>query len=169
MGILDVLSRYQQPASPPPDVLDDFDVVAREASEEDLEYGLEEAFRSEETPPFEQMLGQLFEESDDDQRAEVVNRIGESLGPAALGGLASGPLADVIRRAVQNRRAVSARDMHNIPAREIEKVAADAARADPGIMQRVSRFYARHPQLVRTLGQAALAIAMSRMGARRRI
>ncbi|HET9577929.1 MAG TPA: hypothetical protein VFP44_08890 [Usitatibacter sp.] len=51
----------------------------------------------------------------------------------------------------------------------VEAAAAEGARRDPGIIERVSRFYAQHPQLVQTLGSAALSIAMARMARRRRI
>lgn len=170
MGLMDVLSHYAgHPNRPPPEVFSDFDLVAQEADEDDLEYGIEEAFRSDETPPFEQMLGQLFEYSDDDQRAELVNQLQDSIPPAALGGLAGGPLIDLIRRSAQNRRTVGPREVRNIPPTEIETVAAEAARQNPSIIQRMSRFAARNPQLVARLGQAALTIAMSTMARRRRI
>ena len=169
MGLMDVLSHYSgQPNRPPPEVLHDFELVAQEAPEEDLEYGIEEAFRSDETPPFEQMLGQLFEYSDDEHRAELVNELQDSMAPAALAGLSSGPLIDLIRRAAQNRRSVGPREVRNIPPTEIEHVAAEAAKQNPSLIQRMSRFAARNPQLVARLGQAALTIAMSTMARRRR-
>jgi hypothetical protein len=46
---------------------------------------------------------------------------------------------------------------------------APAARHNPSVIQRVSRFYAEHPQLVQTLGRAAIAIAMNGMARRRRM
>ena len=39
---------------------------------------------------------------------------------------------------------------------------------NPGVIERVSRFYARHPELVRNLGAAALSIAMRKMARRAR-
>jgi hypothetical protein len=76
MGLLDILSQYQQqPNRPPPQVFDDFDLVAREAPAEELEYGLEEVFNSDDTPPAEELIGQLYEHSDDDTRAELLNEI----------------------------------------------------------------------------------------------
>lgn len=70
MGLMDVLGRYaENPNRPPPQVIEDFDLVAREASEDDIGDGLEEAFRSDATPPFEQMVGQLFDRSGPQERA----------------------------------------------------------------------------------------------------
>jgi hypothetical protein len=52
---------------------------------------------------------------------------------------------------------------------EVENATAQAAAANPNIMERASRFYAEHPMLVQSLGQAALAIAMNAMANRRRV
>ena len=149
MGLMDVLGRYaQQSQQPPPDVLGDFNRVAQEAPPGALSEGLEDAFRAETTPPFEQMVGQLFGRSDPHQRAGLLNEI--------MGSLAGGSR-------------ISPEEANNIPVSEVETAAADAARQNPGIIQRVSRFYAEHPQLVQTLGQVALSVAMSGMARRRRM
>jgi hypothetical protein len=175
MGLLDFLNRYEPRQDvPPPQVLEDFDRVAHEASAEDIEVGLEEAFNSDVTPPFEQMVGQLYDRSDDDQRAEVLNEILGSLGGqnpamnAVGGGVLGGALGGLLRRAGQGRPRVSPADARTIPARDIEIAAAEARRRNPGIVQSISRFYARNPQLVQVLGQAALSILMSGMARRRR-
>jgi hypothetical protein len=176
MGLLDFLNRYDSRQDvPPPQVLQDFDRVAHEASAEDIEVGLEDAFNSDVTPPFEQMVGQLYDKSDDDTRAEVLNEILGSLGGgqnaamgAVGGGVLGGALGGLLRRAGQGRPRISPADARTIPARDIEIAAAEARRQNPGIVQSVSRFYARHPQLVQVLGQAALSILMSGMARRRR-
>ena len=174
MGLLDVLAQYQQrPSQPPPHVLDDFDQVASSVSPDDLAPGLEDAFNDDDTPPFEQMVGQLYERSDDDTRAGLLNEIinslggGQALATGAAGGLFGGILGDLIRRR-QGREAISARDMHNVPASEVERAAAQVRRSNPSIVETVSRFYARHPRLVQGLGQAAISILMSGMARRRR-
>ena len=176
MGLLDFLNRYEPRQDlPPPQVLEDFDRVAHEASPEDIEVGLEDAFNSDVTPPFEQMVGQLYDGSDDDQRAEVLNELLGSFGgnqqqavSALGGGVLGGVLGGLLRRGGQGRPRVSPADARTIPARDIEIAAAEARRQNPGIVQQMSRFYARHPQLVQVLGQAALSILMSGMARRRR-
>ena len=164
MGLLDVLSQYKQPNRPPPQVFEDFDQVAREAEPEDLEYGLEEAFNDDETPPAEEMIGQLYEKSDDDTRAGLLNEIlgslwrcrGRAAGcSAAIAGAATA--ASLPRKRTRSPRAKS----RSPPRRPRSK--------NPNIIQAASRFYARHPRLVQTLGQAALAILMRGMARRRRI
>ena len=175
MGILDFLSRYHpQGDIPPPQVLEDFDRVSQEASPEDIELGLEDAFNSEVTPPFEQMVGQLYDESDDDTRADLLNEIVASMGGssptanAVGGGVLGGILGGLLRRGGQGNPRISPADARSIPARDIEIAAAEARRQNPSVVQQVSRFYARHPQLVQVLGQAALSILMSGMARRRR-
>jgi hypothetical protein len=146
MAWMDVLSRYRNaPGGMPPSVMDDFDAVAREVPRHDLSEGLEEAFRSEETPPLEQMVRRLFEHSDPDQRAGLLNRIREAQGQPPL----------------------TPDEARDVPPAEVEGLAAQA-RANPPLLQRISRFYADHPQLVQMLGQAALGVVMNRMAMRRR-
>ena len=112
----------------------------------ELSQGIEDAFRSEETPPFEKMVRDLFEHSDADQRAGAINRFREALG----------------------RAPITPDEARETPPHEVETLAAQARASSPNIMQRMAQFYADHPQLVRTLGQAALGIAMNRMAMRRR-
>ena len=146
MGWMDVLNQYRNSPQAPPNVADDFDSVARQVPRHDLSDGLEQAFRSEQTPPFEQMVRQLFEHSDPDQRAGALNQFREAAG----------------------REHLTPDEARDVPPAEVESMAAQAARDNPNIMQRISRFYAEHPQLVQVLGQAALGIAMNRMAMRRR-
>jgi hypothetical protein len=168
MSLMDVLSHYaQQPEHPPPQVLQDFHQVSRQAPPEAVGEGLEEAFRSDETPPFEEMVGHLFERSDPHQRAGLLNEILGAFGGMS-GGLAGGVLGGALRNAVRGDH-VSPEDAREVPVSDVEAAAAEAARRDPGIIERVSRFYAQHPQLVQTLGSAALSIAMAQMARRRRI
>ena len=84
------------------------------------------------------------------------------------GGLAGNVLGGALRNAVRGDR-VAPEDARHIPVNDVEAAAAEAARNDPSIIERVSRFYAQHPALVQTLGNAALSIAMSQMARRRRI
>ena len=168
MGLMDVLSQYaQRPNHPPPNVAGDFHEVAREAAPDEVSEGLAEAFRSDATPPFERMVRQLYERSDPHQREGLLNEILGSFGGMG-GGLAGNVLGGALRNAVRGDR-IPAEQTRNIPASDVEAAAAQAARDNPSIIERVSRFYAEHPALVQTLGNAALSIAMSQMARRRRM
>ena len=146
MSWMDVLSHYRNGQATPPNVAGDFQAIAGDLPPHELSEGLQEAFRSEQTPPFENMVRQLFEHSGPDQRAGVLNQLREALG----------------------RGPVSPDEANQVPPHQIETMAAQAAQSNPGILERVSRFYADHPQVVQMLGQAALGIAMNRMAMRRR-
>ena len=168
MGLMDVLGRYaQSPGGAPPQAVEDFGQVAHQVPHETLSGGLADAFRSEATPPFEQMVGQLYGNSDPHQRAGLLNRILGSVANSAGGGALSGGILGGLLRHVAAGRQVTPQDAQDVPASEVENAAREAARANPSIIDRVSSFYAQHPQLVQGLGQAALAIAMSGMARRR--
>ena len=146
MPWMDVLNRYRNTPPFPPTVGDDFDEIAQAVPRHELGEGLEEAFRSEQTPPFEQMVRKLFEHSDPDQRTGALNQFREALG----------------------RGHVTPDEARDVQPEQVETMAAQAAQANPNIMQRISQFYAQHPQVVRMLGQVALGVAMNRMAGRRR-
>src|SRR2546423_15420290 len=71
MGVLDLLNQYQglAPGTAPPEAETHFEQIAREAPQEDVAQGIAQAFRAEQTPPFESMVGQLFGRSNPEQRA----------------------------------------------------------------------------------------------------
>jgi hypothetical protein len=169
MGLMDVLGQYsREPYKQPPHVIEDFDQVTHEVAPEDLEDGLVDAFQADETPPFEDMVGQLYDRSDDDTRAGLLNEILGSLPGGLAGGLAGGALGGLLQRFGQGNPRISPRDAHDIPARDVQVAAREAAKTNPGVLQKVGRFYARHPQIVQVLGQAALGIMMRNLARRRR-
>jgi hypothetical protein len=169
MDLMDLLGHYaRHPNQPPPHVFDDFDRVAQEAPPEEISHGLEEAFRSDATPPFEQMVGQLYERSDPQQRAGLLQEILASLGGGMAGGAAGGALGDILRNVVRGNR-VSPEEARQIPAEKVEAATREAADRNPSLIERVSRFYAQPPQLVHTLWQAALGIALTQMARRRKM
>src|SRR5687767_9034336 len=60
-------------AREPATVESDFDQVASAGDRDDVADGLAAAFRSDQTPPFPSMLGQLFGRSTGNQRAGILN------------------------------------------------------------------------------------------------
>src|ERR687887_666128 len=73
----------------PDTVNDDFDQFAQKAPRPALAGGLAEAFRSDQTPPFGEMLGHLFGQSNAPQRAGILNTLIGALGPSVMAQLAS--------------------------------------------------------------------------------
>src|ERR671916_2894698 len=68
----------------PDNVQDDFDQFAQNAPPSAVADGLAAAFRSEETPPFPSMVSQLFDRSDGQQRAGILNTLIRTLGPTLV-------------------------------------------------------------------------------------
>jgi len=137
-----------------------FDQVAGAVPHGDLSGALSHVFNSDQTPPFEQMLGGLFGQSSPDQKAALLNQVLSSLGPSAgtvLGGL--GGLSGML----QGGGNVSAAQAQEISPQAVEELAGKARAINPGIVDAVSGFYAKNPQLVKAIGAGALALLMSRL------
>ena len=166
MGKIDILGRYADSHGPPPhfDIERDFEAVSHEAGPDAIQDGIAEAFRSDDTPPFEEMVAQLFESSEPGVRAGLLDNLLAGLKPTALGA-PGGSLPDIWRRYAAGAR-VSPDGAARVDPAEVEEVARQARKQNPGVLERVSRFYARHPDLVRSLGNVAMTIALSRMARR---
>jgi hypothetical protein len=151
------------------DIHSAFDKVAGAAPQGEIAAGLSHVFNSDETPPFEKMLGGIFGQSSPDQKAAVLNQVLSGLGPSAgnilgsLGGL--GGLASVL----QGGGNVSATQAQQIPPQAVEELAAKARQINPGIVDAVSGFYAKNPQLVKAIGAGALAMLMNRVSKGNRV
>lgn len=87
-----ILDQYSDPSASPaqPQVEQDFDHIAQQADPEALTQGLSHAFRSDQTPPFGNMVGQMFGQADSGQRAGMLNELIGSLGPAVIGSILGG-------------------------------------------------------------------------------
>lgn len=147
---------------------DDFDRASQLAPRDALSGGLSEAFRSQNTPPFPNMLGQMFGNSNGMQRASILNTLLSVAGPALLSNILQrgggmGNLAGMLQGGH-----VTPEQAEQIPPQAVEEIAREAEQRDPTVIDRVSDFYAEHPTLVKTLGAAALAVAMSGMTKQKR-
>ena len=171
-GISNILQQYNGArANQPPDTVDDdFEQFAQAAPQSAVADGLAGAFRSDETPPFGNMLGQLFGQSSGQQRASILNTLLATLGPnivsqvlqRAGGGGASG-LAGIFG---SGEREITPEQAEQIPPEAVAEVAAAAEQRDPSVIDRISNVYAEHPTLIKTLGGAALAVALAKVAER---
>lgn len=159
-----------QAQQPPDTVEDDFDQFTQAAPESALADGLSAAFRSEQTPPFGQMLGQLFGQSSGTQRASILNTLISALGPTIVSQIlsrssASGSsgLAGILGGGQQE---VTPEQAAEIPPQAVEEVAAEAEKRDPTVVDMISNVYAQHPTLIKTLGAAALTVALAKIADR---
>jgi hypothetical protein len=161
----DLLKQYSAgnaAANPPANVEQHFDQVAQAVPPSTLASGLAEAFRSGQTAPFPQLASQLFANGNGPQQAGVLNGLIAALGPEVIakfaGGAPNSPLAALLQSG-----SVTPAQAAGINPEEVEALTTHAQNQDPSIIDRVSAIYAEHPTLVKTLGAAALAIAMQKI------
>ena len=155
------------PQRAPDTVEDDFDQFAQAAPTSTIADALAQTFRSDQTPAFGQMAAQMFGSSNGQQRAGILNTLISTLGPtvlaqilsrsgsSALGGLLSG-----------GSREVTPEEAEQVPPDVVQDLAAKAEEKDPSIIDQFSEFYAQHPTLIKTLGGAALAVALAKIAQR---
>ena len=137
-----------------------FDQVAQQAPPEQLGAGLAAAMRSDQTPPFGDMVSQMFGQSSPTQQAGVLNQILAALGPAAATGLAGGALG---RMLAPGQSQVTPEQASQLSPAQVSEIAAQAEQTHPGVVDQVSQFYAHHSGLIKVLGGAALAVALAKM------
>lgn len=167
MGLLDILQQYAGGAmgTPPTTVNDHFDQVAQQVPQQDLGNAIGAAFRSDATPPFGQMVGSLFGQSNPQQQAGVLNQLVRAIGPGALSGVAGGILDRVLGG--QSATTITPQQASQLSPSDVNSIAAHAQEQDPSIVDRVGSFYAQHPTLVKTLGAVALSAVMGHLSTNR--
>jgi hypothetical protein len=137
----------------------DFDRVAQAAPRASVAQGVTQALRSDQTPPFAQMVSQMFGQSNPNQRAGMLNQLIGSLGPGALAAL-GGTLGNLFGGDKQAQPHVSPEQAAQVSPEQVQQIAAKAEQENPSIVDRMGDFYAENPTLVKAIGGAALAIAL---------
>jgi len=167
MGLMDILQQY---AARPTSTEQDFDDVAREVPPDVLGNGLAHALRSDQTPPFGNMVSQLFGQSNPQLRAGLLNQLIRAVGPAVLAKIAGGALSRFGQAANAGAAAgtptISPTDAAQVTPEQVREIAEEAQTQDASITDRIGGFYAQHPDIVKALGGAALAIALGQMANR---
>lgn len=181
-----ILKQYNgaQPGQAPDTVDDDFDQLAQNAPPAALSDGLAAAFRSEQTPDFGQMAANLFSNSGGQQRAGILNTLLRAAGPTIIaqvlsrmgnsggsgtrsgGGGGGGGLGGILEMLRGGQQEVTPEQAEQIPPEAVQEIAQQAQDNDPSIIDRVSDFYAEHPTLIKSLGAAALTIALAKIAQR---
>lgn len=148
-------------AAPAPDVHAHFDEVAQAAPQSTIAEGLAAAFRSEQTPAFGNMVSSLFANSSGAQKAGLLNQLMGSVNPAILTQLLAGTgLAGALQGGATQ---LTPEQAQQVTPEMVQQMAAHAEKTNPSIIESCSAFYAQHATLVKTLGGAALTIAMAKV------
>jgi hypothetical protein len=164
MGLMDVLKQYSQPGSQPSgDVFGHFDSVAQQASPSQLGGGIAAALRSDATPAFGQTIGNLFGQSNPEQKAGLLNEIVQALGPTVAATAGGGILGRILGGGGAAAAPITPTQAAQVSPTDLSTLAAKAQQQDGSIVDRLGNFYAQHPTLVKTLGVAALGAVMSHM------
>lgn len=127
-----------------------------QAPQEGLAAALAHAFQSDQTPPFGQMIGNLFGQSSNEQKAGFLNHLMSSVGPQML---QSGALGTLLGGASQ----VTPDQAAQVDAGDVQQMAEHAQQHNPSVVEAAGSFYAQHPALVQGLGAASLAFIASHL------
>ncbi|MBK8335149.1 MAG: hypothetical protein IPL03_00555 [Sterolibacteriaceae bacterium] len=157
MILMDILTQVVAGAAAPEQ---HFDQVAKSASPDLLGHGVAEAFRSDQTPEIGQMVGQLFGQSNSAQQAGLLNQILASVGPAVLASAAGGALGKILAPGATQ---VTPDQASKLSPGQVQDIVTHANQTQPGLADQLGQFYAQHSSLVKTLGGAALVIALAKM------
>ena len=152
----DILARYTNPSNAPTASSGDFDHVAQSVPPEVLGKGISAALTSDQTPPMGSLVGQLFGASSPTQRAGLLNQLMSS-----LGGGGSGILGSLLGR--PTGQPVTPEQASTIDPSQVQQAVSQAQQTNPGLGDALGSFYAQHPTLVKTLGSAALAVALGKI------
>jgi hypothetical protein len=167
-ALTDIVSRYTGggggAASAPADPHQDYCNIAAAAPSQALADGLSQAFRSDKTPSFAEMVSSLFRQSNPGQQAGLLNQLAESVGPAAL---ASIPALKELAARSGSSRSVTPQMASQVSAEQVQQIANQAENNNPSVVDQVSGFYAQHPEVVKALGSAAVTIAIQHIIRRR--
>ena len=158
MNLMDILSPY---ANRPTSTEDDFDEVAKQLPPDVVGDGIAQAFRSDKTPAFGEMVSRMFSGSNPSMQAGLLNQLVAAAGPAI-----AGTLGALFGNRSAASAAISEADAQRLSPGQVADIAEQAQKADPGVMDQIGNFYAKHPEVVKILGGAALAIALGRMANR---
>ena len=142
----------------------DFVAVAQHVPAEHVTTGLAEAMHSEHTPPFEDMVGEAFERGSDELRAAMLKQLIDGAGPAVLKPLIDdGQLPRAANGAEHPEVPVDTGLVQQLDTEVVRRLAREAAQEDPSIIDRMSEFFAVDPAAGRTLGGAALSVALTKI------
>ena len=144
---------------------DPFHQAAQAAGPDLLSQGLSAMFRSDQTPAFGELAGQLFGQANADQRSGMLMQLVQAMGPTVLASLAGGQGASGLGGLLgQLAGAGDAASLSDAAARmspeQFQQMASHAEQHSPGVIEQMSAFCAEHPALVSTLGSAALGLVL---------
>ena len=155
-----LLQKYAGSGAPTEQASEHYDQVSKNADPSLMADAIGSMMRSSDTPPFADIVGQLFGRGTGEQKASMLNAILASAGPAVLSQLSG------LIPGISAQTQVSAAQAQAVPADAVTQIANHAEQQDPTVIDRMSQVYAQHPALVQTLGTGAMIIALREIAKR---
>ncbi|HMK60599.1 MAG TPA: hypothetical protein VK452_05570 [Dissulfurispiraceae bacterium] len=167
MGIFDslgeLLTQVRSGKASESEVHAAYDQVSQGVPQDKLSEGLTHVFNSNDTPPFEQMVSGLFGKSSSDQKAGLINKLLEALGPAGVSQVlgSTGGLGNL--GGLLSAGKVTPEQADQISPDAVQSLAQHAAKQNPSVVDTAASFYAQHSTLVKAIGAGALALLMHKI------
>jgi len=155
-----LLSQYASGSPPSGDASAHFQQIAQTVDSGTLAQGIAAAMRSDQTAPFAQLVSQLFANGSTDQKTAMLNTLLESLPAAQRGQLSS------LIPGLGAVTSMTGGQAAGISADTVQSLAQHVEQHDSGIVDKMSSLYASHPTLIKTLGTAAMVVAMRKIAER---
>jgi hypothetical protein len=153
-----VLQQYAGENPNPSDPKGHFDQIAQAAPQSTLSEGVSQAFRSEQTPPFQEMLSQLFGGAAPHQKAGILNLLISAVGPLlvsqVLGGKGLSGLGSLLSG---GQKQVSPEQAAQVPPDVVGEIASHSVQQNPTIIDQVSQYVSGHPELLKQLGNSGIS------------
>lgn len=164
-----MLGRYSGASAeqPPQNVHKDFDEAAQNAPPETLAEGVNHAFQSDQTPPFHQMVSQLFANGNAQQQTGLLNKLLSAVPPGSLP--ASGELGRLANLVGAGANNVTPSQAQQVSPQAVEQLAEHVHGQNPSIVNEISGFVSQHPGWVKTLGAGALTLVLGKMAAHHQV
>ena len=155
-SVRSLLSQYAPGAGPTPagDVSEHFQQLSQSVDVATLVPGIAAALRSDQTPPFAQLVSQLFSSASGDQKLAMLNTLVSSASPQLREQLSA------LIPGLGVASSLTAAQASTVSPAAIQSVTQHVEQHDASIVEKMSAVYAAHPTLVQTLGSAAMMLAM---------
>jgi hypothetical protein len=164
MGLLDdvknVVSQYASGSGSAEDVTAQFHQLVGSAEPSALSQGISAALSSRQAPPFAQTVSQLFASGSVDQKAGMLNALLGAATPDMRAKLAAMIPGAAAGGPITGTQAAS------LSSDVVQSVAQQMQQHNPGVIDQMGSFYSQHPALVKTLGTAAMMVAMRKLAER---
>ena len=147
-------------AADPDGVAQAFKHIVGEQPQSSVAQGIARAFLSDQTPPFAQLVSQLFLRSDTGLRTELLNLLLDNVSPTMLSALA-GSVGTLFTE--NGHPHLSAEQIADITPPQVAEIAAVAQQHNAGVVERIATLFAQHANVFNGLDSDILKVALGTM------